>query len=320
MIKGVWQRFYIICLSICASIAVPCAYAEDVTYQAGFDCGKARTEVEKYICGDEVIASLDYILSAVYSSRIHKESKVKLDQLKQSQKKWLQTRNACLEQLPSDAYSCAVREYQARIIELGGIAQLIDHYKSACRNDEWQCTTVADLERSRGNLSEAEKYYDVLCKADRDGDAGGSCYQKATVLEKQGKVAEASALYEKTCQARHNNDACGASLRLGPKLPPSDQWTGLYKNDNGTLFVRMNSDGKFTVNMDTSWANGHSCSFSGNGTISQDKATLDADPDNQDCKPELIRNGNVISLTDPGGNCRLTYCGVRGYFEGDFKK
>jgi uncharacterized protein len=55
---------------------------------ASFDCGKATTKVEKTICADARLASLDVELARTY-----KEASAHID-LKESQREWLKTRDA----------------------------------------------------------------------------------------------------------------------------------------------------------------------------------------------------------------------------------
>ncbi len=317
---GNWKVLLVVFLNALSLGFDSTAFAENNNYQAGFDCSKAKTETERYICSTRSIAELDFILNKIYTSQLKSNSKKKQSKLKNSQKAWLRKRNECIGHLPSDKYTCVLEKYRSRIIALGGVQQLITYYKKLCATDEWACETVGDLELSIGRLAEAIKYYTVMCEADRDGDAGGNCYKKATVLEKLGKINEAKVLYTKTCQARNNNDACEAALRLGPKLADSDQWSGLYRNDNGSLFIKMKDAERFTVNMETRWANGHSCGFVGKGSLKNGKAKIDVNSDSNECTPEITKTGKIVSIIDPTGRCRSMWCGIRGVFEGDFVK
>lgn len=307
------------CFLTCLLLDGSAVCAEKATIQASFNCDNARTKIEQFICKNKSVGSLDVILSDVYKGQLKVATKEKKEQLKQSQRSWLRKRTDCIGMLPSEEYFCVLASYHERIKELGGIQQLVSHYKQSCAKEDWDCKMVGDLELSIGNLPEAVKYYSILCEADHDGDNGDSCYKKASVLEKMGKVSDSKTLYNTTCQNRHNNDACGAALRLGPKLSPSDHWSGLYRNERGSLFVGMKNDGNFTISMETQWANGHQCSFLGSGFIKNDIATITPDQEDE-CIPEIVKTDKIISLKDPTGKCQSHWCGMRGNFEGDFMK
>lgn len=75
---------------ICLSATVLPAHA------ASFDCARARTKVEKIICGDAVISELDSRLRAIYQDVLGKADDEPKRQLIVDQKHWLNfTRNAC---------------------------------------------------------------------------------------------------------------------------------------------------------------------------------------------------------------------------------
>lgn len=80
--------------------------------QASFDCKKASTAVEKAICADDFLQSLDVVMGTVYAHAL-KES----PSLKESQKKWLSSR-------PSDADKLT-QSYLDRLRHiLGGVKNL----------------------------------------------------------------------------------------------------------------------------------------------------------------------------------------------------
>ncbi len=79
---------------------------------ASFDCGKAASEVEKIICGNDELSRLDESLHKAYLQAL-KRADIK-EQTMESQKQWLKNeRNAC-----RDA-ECLKTAYQTRIKELG---------------------------------------------------------------------------------------------------------------------------------------------------------------------------------------------------------
>jgi uncharacterized protein len=79
---------------------------------AGFDCSKASTAVEKAICGDPKLSSLDEELSAAYSKAL--SLAVDRDAMKAEQRRWLtQVRNKCVDAL------CLEEAYRVRFAEIG---------------------------------------------------------------------------------------------------------------------------------------------------------------------------------------------------------
>lgn len=61
---------------------------------ASFDCGKARTKVEKIICSDAELSKLDEEMAALYGEVLKASSNSPV--LKQAQRDWLKYRQTCL--------------------------------------------------------------------------------------------------------------------------------------------------------------------------------------------------------------------------------
>jgi uncharacterized protein YecT (DUF1311 family) len=78
---------------------------------ASFDCKKATTRVEKFICEDDILSELDEEMGAAYAKARRETHDRKL--LARQQSKWLVERNAC-----GDGESCLVEMYELRIEEL----------------------------------------------------------------------------------------------------------------------------------------------------------------------------------------------------------
>ena len=74
-----------------------------------FDCTKAATSVEKLICGDSELASLDDKLAGLYGAALKKEPANQ----RAPQREWLQQRNACASS--SQIRQCIFESYQRRI-------------------------------------------------------------------------------------------------------------------------------------------------------------------------------------------------------------
>ncbi len=60
-------------------------------YEAGFDCKKAKSEMEKTICSNSTLAALDKRLNLFYHKLISNISKAEVDQFKNDQRAWLKS-------------------------------------------------------------------------------------------------------------------------------------------------------------------------------------------------------------------------------------
>lgn len=60
---------------------------------ASFDCGKAKTEIEKLICNNADLSKRDKILAAWYKGALRDEQQA--ETIRQTQKQWLKERNDC---------------------------------------------------------------------------------------------------------------------------------------------------------------------------------------------------------------------------------
>lgn len=78
---------------------------------ASFDCAKATSKVERLICADQSLSTLDDQLAAVYrqARAIAADDAV---EPKASQRTWMQRRNACID------VDCVAGAYRSRIAEL----------------------------------------------------------------------------------------------------------------------------------------------------------------------------------------------------------
>lgn len=80
------------------------------TLSASFDCQKAKTPVEKLICGDPTLSVLDDGLAFAYRQQL--ASSGQRDALKAQQQAWLRERNACRDR------ACLKAAYSKRLAEL----------------------------------------------------------------------------------------------------------------------------------------------------------------------------------------------------------
>lgn len=85
------------------------------TTEAGFDCSKASSKIEKRICAEPALAALDLQLSQVYADAqsetagVDGESGERIDPLAKEQKIWLKKRDLC------KTNTCIKQAYQKRI-------------------------------------------------------------------------------------------------------------------------------------------------------------------------------------------------------------
>jgi uncharacterized protein len=100
----------IVMFCLCALIAI--FAIASVIFAASFDCGKAKTEVEKLICSGDELSKLDESLSEAYLQAL-KRTDIKQQTIK-SQRQWLKNvRNVCQNA------ECIKNAYETRIKELG---------------------------------------------------------------------------------------------------------------------------------------------------------------------------------------------------------
>lgn len=90
-------------------------------HAASFDCGKATSEVEKLICGDDELSRLDESLNKAYQQAL--EQTLFKEQIMRSQKQWLKKkRNECRNP------QCMKKAYEARINELEFLSSYVTIY------------------------------------------------------------------------------------------------------------------------------------------------------------------------------------------------
>ncbi|MFO0991147.1 MAG: MliC family protein [Hyphomicrobiales bacterium] len=96
-----------------AALLSPSAFAAD----ASFDCSKATQKIEKLVCGDDQLATLDRSLAADFKKAMEQVSGADQAELRASQAKWIDSRNACGED--ADPKACTLQSYKTRIAVMG---------------------------------------------------------------------------------------------------------------------------------------------------------------------------------------------------------
>jgi uncharacterized protein len=85
----------ILCLawrSVC--FGIPLVFAAQA-FSASFDCAHATTSTEKMICADTVLSKLDEQLATIYQMTLNDLPDDHVTHIRQDQRDWLITRNAC---------------------------------------------------------------------------------------------------------------------------------------------------------------------------------------------------------------------------------
>lgn len=100
-----WQRQGEFKLRIIVSLLL--VFLSGLSWSASFNCAKASTPVEKIICGDESLSTLDSVLANYYQQAVAIDGGVR-----QSQKEWLTERDRCTDS------GCLSAAYVARIDDL----------------------------------------------------------------------------------------------------------------------------------------------------------------------------------------------------------
>lgn len=77
-----------------------------------FDCRRARSRVERMICGDERLAALDRVTLSLYNRRLDRAGSRTRARLRQSQEQFLQRRDDCRRA------GCVADRYRARLDEI----------------------------------------------------------------------------------------------------------------------------------------------------------------------------------------------------------
>jgi uncharacterized protein len=115
---------------------------------SSFDCSKVQADVEKLVCGDAALASLDRKLAEVYRSAQAKSRGPLMRQLREEQRGWVKGRNDCWKANGQETWitatwtvntvrGCVDAQYRMRIAELQAVWRLQPAKTSAyaCQGD-----------------------------------------------------------------------------------------------------------------------------------------------------------------------------------------
>jgi uncharacterized protein len=84
----------------------------------GFDCQKARTPIEKLICGSDVLSSQDRQMNRLYISLVNKAAQKDRGLIRTEQRRFLERRDKLCNLDPTAAEKCLREIYQERITAL----------------------------------------------------------------------------------------------------------------------------------------------------------------------------------------------------------
>ena len=118
---------------IAITVGIPVALlAQDPT----FDCTKAQGEVEKLICSDASLTTLDGKLDAIYKAAMAKATGKLVSQLRTEQRGWVKGRNDCWKANGQQTWitatwtvdtvrGCVESQYRLRMSELQSVWRLV---------------------------------------------------------------------------------------------------------------------------------------------------------------------------------------------------
>lgn len=198
---------------------------------ASFDCGKARTQVEKLICANPQLSKLDEELAASYAEALKSSEPTRI---KAEQKLWLKKRNHC-----TDA-ACVLSAYQRRTAAISAspvppppTPQMRPAERPITQTDKaaWRCERIA-------NMASREQ-----CEKSRD--AQPYAFEIRSVGEGRGYTL--CELFRQNIEALGELPHCG--IRIHPKfrkyfsLP---EWEELdpWANEDYMWQVRQAQDAK----------------------------------------------------------------------------
>jgi uncharacterized protein len=127
--------------------------ADDQIYTASFDCAKAGNDIERRICSNEQLSSLDRSLADLYKNAL-----IKQPDLVSSQRAWINERNKCTDN------DCLVKSYWKRYSLLENAA---DEQAAAQESAEQVASSVgSQLERRKVYLYTDNPNADRTCEQD----------------------------------------------------------------------------------------------------------------------------------------------------------
>lgn len=112
---GLGVRFGALAVLILGLAAAP-PMGRAAAGQPSFDCDRARSDVERLICGDDELSALDVQLAKTFANKLAKAPAYAVNELKAAQKSWRRDLINCGR---SDGpRECTMAAYRRRLSEL----------------------------------------------------------------------------------------------------------------------------------------------------------------------------------------------------------
>jgi len=220
--------------------------------------------------------------------------------------------------VPVLAASCAggdpedCRSWNQLLVRLGRTEEALANVESLCRKGSRSaCLQGAKLLEER-DVARAADLADRGCEMREEE----SCRLAGELWAKLRRNDKAASAFRRGCE-RDDLVSCAQArlLALGSKR---GRWDVVVRHGEDALVVEETGKGRARVRMHTMWANGHTCGYDGQGSISGDKVILDPEGPGPDaCSPILKRRDGTFTISDPGHHCQ-DHCGMRGSFETTF--
>lgn len=140
-----WEEMFVKGLKVQSFLVMLVVGITSPTMAASFNCDKAQSKVEKLICSDAELSSIDNNLAKAYKDALAKRNSVEMEKLKSSQKYWLKhTRNVC------DDLLCLKQAYSIRLSELVGSNSSLPSLSTTSSNqNEDFCKSVEKIISSK---------------------------------------------------------------------------------------------------------------------------------------------------------------------------
>jgi uncharacterized protein/heat shock protein HslJ len=185
--------------------APPVSAAGKQADKPSFDCAKASGDVEKMICGDAALATLDRRLASVYAAAAKKAGTPAPSWLKAEQSGWIKGRNECWKE--SDVRACVEREYTSRIVELEAKSRLVKFngpVTYACTSPDGAKSEVVATFHQTGPPSVLVERGDRTVLGMQVRAASGAKYEGANLMfwEHQGEAQVTWMKLELKCKPR----------------------------------------------------------------------------------------------------------------------
>jgi len=125
--------------------------------QPSFDCGLARTAVERTICGNQTLSQLDLELTDAFSQERKLLDAPYLDLFLKQQRAWLSSREKCRAE---DISECLANLYRARVNEINALIALRGGWweEMVIEGEPQQFVILRDLSSALPTLQDAFRF------------------------------------------------------------------------------------------------------------------------------------------------------------------